>query len=95
VRRLVASTLILLASLAQAATYEVGPGKAHTTIGSVPWEYAWSLVIGPLPPGLALSSGGVLSGKPTTAGTFVFSVQVRDAGNPAATAQRTLSLRVR
>jgi hypothetical protein len=38
--------------------------------------YTWSLVSGTLPPGLTLSAAGVLSGTPTAAGTFTFSVQV-------------------
>ena len=36
---------------------------------------AWSVVSG-LPPGLTLSSGGVLSGTPTTVGTYTFPVTV-------------------
>lgn len=34
-----------------------------------------------LPPGLTLSSSGVLSGTPTTPGTYTFRVQVKDANN--------------
>src|SRR6185437_3494678 len=49
--------------------------------GGVP-PYTWTLVSGSLPPGLALSSAGVLSGKPTAPGTFDFSVQVADASDP-------------
>ena len=42
--------------------------------------YKWSLVPGstPLPPGLKLSSKGVISGKAKTAGTYDFTVQVVD-----------------
>jgi hypothetical protein len=39
-------------------------------------NYAFSVLSGTLPTGLALSSGGTLSGKPTAAGTFTFTVQV-------------------
>jgi large repetitive protein len=38
-----------------------------------------------LPDGLALSSGGVLTGKPTTAGTFGFEVTVTDTASNTAT----------
>jgi large repetitive protein len=38
--------------------------------------YAFSLLSGALPSGLTFSSGGTLSGKPTAAGTFTFTVQV-------------------
>jgi len=44
--------------------------------GGGPSTYTWSLVAGTLPPGLTLSVAGVLSGTPTTAGSFTFSVQV-------------------
>ncbi len=41
-------------------------------------SYSWSVVSGSLPPGLSLSSAGVISGTPTTAGTYSFTVQVSD-----------------
>lgn len=45
--------------------------------------YTWTSTGGTLPPGLTLSSGGVLSGTPTTAGTFAFVVTMTDAnGQP-------------
>jgi hypothetical protein len=45
--------------------------------------YSWSLTAasGPLPPGLALNSAGLISGTPTTEGTYVFTAQVTDAAN--------------
>jgi hypothetical protein len=51
--------------------------------GGVP-PYTWSvdpgsIVAQTLPPGMTLSSAGVLSGQPTAAGTFVFSARVTDA----------------
>jgi Putative Ig domain len=42
--------------------------------------YAWQSS-GTLPPGLSLSTGGVLSGNPTTSGTYSFTVQVFDRFN--------------
>jgi hypothetical protein len=47
-----------------------------------------------LPAGLSMSSGGVLSGTPTTAGTTSFTVQVTDSGSPAQTASGTFSMRI-
>ena len=41
-------------------------------------SYSWSIASGSLPPGLSLSSAGVISGTPTTAGTYTFTVQVSD-----------------
>ena len=52
--------------------------------------YTWSLVSGPLPAGLSLSSGGLLSGTPSATGTFGFTVRVTDGS--ARTADRALSL---
>src|ERR1039458_2773243 len=40
--------------------------------------YAWTMSGSDVPGGLALSSAGVLSGTPTTLGTFLFIVQVAD-----------------
>jgi uncharacterized repeat protein (TIGR02543 family) len=39
----------------------------------------WTLESGTLPPGLSLSTRGVLSGTPTEGGTYTFTVQVMDA----------------
>ena len=54
--------------------------------------YTWSLVAGQgtLPPGLSLATGGSISGTPTTAGTYNFTVKVTDAAS--ATAQKALSI---
>lgn len=51
--------------------------------GTLP--YSWSLLSGALPGGLTLdATTGSISGKPTAAGTFTFTVRVRDAANVAA-----------
>jgi hypothetical protein len=47
--------------------------------GGVP-DYTWSLRAGTLPPGLQLTaSPGRITGTPTTAGTFLFTVRVTDS----------------
>ncbi|HIJ89167.1 MAG TPA: hypothetical protein HPP97_16040 [Desulfuromonadales bacterium] len=46
--------------------------------------YSWAVSIGPLPPGLSLSTAGVLSGTPTASGTYLFAVQVTDSSTPTA-----------
>ncbi len=45
--------------------------------GSAP--YTWAIVSGSLPPGMSLSTGGILSGTPTTRGQFVVTIQVTDS----------------
>ena len=55
----------------------------------------WTLVDGQLPNGVSLSSAGVVSGKPTRAGTFSFTVQASDAGWDGNVARRTYSVTIR
>jgi len=49
---------------------------------------------GTLPPGLALSSNGLLSGTPATAGVFTFTVSVTDASATPQTATQTLTIAI-
>jgi Putative Ig domain/IPT/TIG domain len=68
-------------------------GVAYTdtltaTGGTAP--YSWSVNAGSLPPGLTLTSAGVLAGTPTTAGSYPFTVNVIDQNNGIATASITL-----
>ncbi len=61
------------------------------TGGTTP--YSWSLAGGALPAGLSLNPAtGVISGTPTSSGTFPVTVQVTDAA--AATASKALSITV-
>ena len=72
----------------------VGSGYSTTLVatgGTTP--YTWSISSSALPAGLTLApSTGVISGTPTTASTYDFSVEVTDSGNPAQTATQLLSL---
>ncbi|MBL9048654.1 MAG: hypothetical protein JNK19_00895 [Tabrizicola sp.] len=47
--------------------------------------YTYALQSGALPPGLSLSSGGILSGTPTQRGSYGFSVRVTDSHSPPRT----------
>ncbi|MGD0500985.1 MAG: putative Ig domain-containing protein, partial [Bryobacteraceae bacterium] len=60
------------------------------TGGSSP--YTWSVVSGALPGGLTLSSGGTISGTPTTPGFYTFALQAAD--NAASMASLTFTLTI-
>ena len=52
--------------------------------------YVWSISSGSLPPGLSLNtSTGLLSGTPTTAGTYSYTVRITDANNQTDTRATT------
>ncbi len=53
--------------------------------------FTFSLASGALPPGVTLSDG-VLSGTPTTAGTYNFSIQVTDSASNTSTTAFTISV---
>jgi len=58
--------------------------------GTVPYSYALSA--GALPAGLTLTTGGVLSGTPTVAGNFAFTVSATDAHGFGAAQAYTLAI---
>ncbi|HRJ52820.1 MAG TPA: cellulase family glycosylhydrolase [Candidatus Thiothrix moscowensis] len=64
--------------------------QASASGGTSP--YTWSLAAGSLPTGLSLSTAGIISGTPTTAGTASFSVKVTDSKGLSDT--QTLSLTI-
>jgi hypothetical protein len=73
-------------------------GQPYTaTVGATGGKapYAWSLAAGSLPPGLGLSgSTGALSGTPTTAGTYGFTVRVDDSGQPGRSDTQALAITI-
>ena len=54
--------------------------------------YTWTVSAGRLPPGLSLSSAGVISGTPTTAGNRTFTVRVRGADGLSSTRAYTVEV---
>lgn len=65
-------------SVGMAYNQLLGVSGGHT-------PYSWSVASGTLPAGLSLSATGTLSGTPTTAGAFIFTVQAADAQTSVAT----------
>lgn len=52
--------------------------------------YSFSVSIGTLPAGLALSSAGALTGTPTTSGNFAFTIKGTDANGCMGTQSYTI-----
>src|ERR1700761_608150 len=63
--------------------FQTPDSQTLTATGGTP-SYTYSVSTGSLPAGLTLSTGGVISGTPTQAGTFAFSVNVTDSATPVA-----------
>jgi len=63
-----------------AATAGISYSKTITASGGTA-PYTFAVTAGSLPPGLTLGSNGLLSGTPTTAGTFKFTVTATDSKN--------------
>jgi hypothetical protein len=76
----------------------VGATYTSTTLaatGGTP-PYTWSIVAGAggLPAGLSFSNTGILSGKPTLAGTYSLTFEVADSAATPSTATKQLSIEV-
>jgi len=72
----------------------VYPATPLTATGGIA-PYTWLLVspgTGPLPTGLSFSSSGVITGTPTAAGAFPFTVQVTDSSSATATANLSITI---
>jgi type II secretory pathway pseudopilin PulG len=70
------------------------PSTTLSATGGKP-SYTWAVTSGSLPTGLSLNgTTGVISGTPTAAGTYSFTVTVTDSGSPARTASKTLSIAI-
>jgi len=89
-------TLTVTGGLAITSTSPLAAGAVATaysqtlTASGGTSPYQWLLVSGTLPAGLTLSTAGVLAGTPTIAGTYSFTLQVRD--NVGATATQAFTL---
>lgn len=68
-----------------------GPVQLNASGGGPP--YSWTIVGGAPPaPGLALSSGGVITGQPTTKGAFTNTYRVQDNTGAAVTQSLTITV---
>ena len=72
----------------------VSYSSSFTAVGGTA-PYTWSLANSTsLPPGLTLSSAGLISGLPTTVGTTTFTVQVSDGASPQQKTTKQFSIAV-
>lgn len=53
--------------------------QMNACCGTAP--YTWSIYSGALPPGLTMTSGGLISGTPTTSGSYFVCIKVTDAAS--------------
>src|ERR1035437_1534712 len=91
----VAAATVPLSITTQAPLPSGGVGVSYTqafaaTGGTSP--YQWSISTGTAPTGLTLSATGSLTGTPTAAGTFNFTIQVVDAAKAKATQAFTIKI---
>ncbi len=73
-------TITVNPSLLPNGTVGTSYSQTITATGGIS-PYSFSVTSGMLPNGLSLSSGGVLSGTPSTSGSFTFTVTATDANN--------------
>jgi hypothetical protein len=91
-----APVVVLTATLpAASCCYYIGYSATLNAYGGTT-PYTWSITSGGLPPGLSLSSGGVVSGQPTadSGSPYSLTVKVTDSSSTAKTATEGLSLAV-
>src|SRR3989442_1569637 len=72
-------------------TVGVAYSATFSATGGTP-PYTWSLTTGSLPPGLALSTSGAVSGAPTAAGSYSFTIQASDSGGQKASQAFAVSI---
>ncbi len=77
-------------SLPVAIMGSVYTADVYASGGQAP--YRWALSSGALPAGLTLSSGGILSGTPSQAGSFTFVASVSDSSHQQATQSYSFSV---
>lgn len=81
-----------------AALPGIRTGQAMTPVtlvakaGTAP--YRWSLLSGSMPSGVTLSSGGVISGTPTTPGSYTFTIRATDSALTPVNADKLFYLTV-
>jgi hypothetical protein len=68
------------------------PGFTFSVVSGGSPPFTWKVTAGSLPAGLALGSDGALSGTPTSAGSFAFTVAATDSASPPTSASQSFSV---
>ena len=87
---------VLTITTASVPNGDIGFAYSKTlTVGGGTPSYIWSISAGTLPPGLSLgASTGIISGTPTTAGAYSFTVMVADSVGGIATKAFTITIKI-
>lgn len=76
--------VVTITTSADLAGATVGAVYQQTLAATGTAPFTWSVTSGALPPGLALSSAGIVSGTPTQAGSFNFTAQAANSSGDSA-----------
>ncbi|MCU1322108.1 MAG: Ig domain protein, partial [Acidobacteriaceae bacterium] len=88
------SDLAVASSTMSAGSVGVAYSQPLQVTGGTP-NYTWAVTAGSLPAGLSLApSAGVITGTPSAAGTFPFTLTVADSSSPAQSKSITASITV-
>ena len=83
---------LTLGALPTTGTVGIAYSGTATITGGTP-PYTWALTAGTLPPGVTLNtSNGAVTGTPTTAGTYLFSLRGTDSIGAAGTTNYTVTI---
>ena len=85
---------ILTTSLPPTDRLDPGYSVQLQASGGKPGTYTWSTAPAVLPPGISLSSSGLVSGEASTPGSYTFTVQKADSASPQNTAVMQYTLNV-
>jgi hypothetical protein len=86
-----ASPLVINTTSLPSGTVGTTYSSSLSASGGTP-GYSWTVTSGGLPAGLTLSSGGQISGTPSTSGTSNFNVQVTDSGSQSLSRALSISI---
>ncbi len=87
-----ASSALTISASLPAGTVGTAYSNPMTASGGTP-AYTWSISAGSLPPGLTLAATtGIISGTPSTTGTYNFTAAVSDNSSPAQTQSAATSI---